>query len=340
MSAPRASASLLSSVEPALSTLPADSTGPLVPDEEKRPGEEKLTGEQVAAQPWFGRLLMVIACLLWSSNGLFVGASLFADWPTEKRGIVLAFWRALFAGLLLLPLVRRPRVTGSMVVLAVIFTGVNITFLSAMVRTTTANAIWLQATAPLWVYLIGLIAWRDWGQVRDRWMLALVGLGVGFIFSCEMLRTEAGSADEKYGVLLALLSGVCFGLTVLLMKRVQAEDGAWVVAFNHLIAALLMAPYMFVQDLWPTPIQLATLAAFGICQMGIPYLLFFRALKHVSPQEAAVLSLLEPLTSPLWVALVYAQYPGWWTAVGAACILAGLGIKYGTPRRRPPAVVI
>ncbi|HEV3137158.1 MAG TPA: hypothetical protein VGZ26_04625, partial [Pirellulales bacterium] len=56
-----------------------------------------------------GRLWIVLAAVMWSSSGLFAKAPIFDTWPAETRGVLLAFWRALFAGLLLLPLVRRPR---------------------------------------------------------------------------------------------------------------------------------------------------------------------------------------------------------------------------------------
>ena len=57
----------------------------------------------------FGRLCIVAAALLWSTNGLFVKSHVFDDWPPDRRGTLLAFYRALFAGVLLLPFVRKPR---------------------------------------------------------------------------------------------------------------------------------------------------------------------------------------------------------------------------------------
>ncbi len=39
----------------------------------------------------------------------FAKSPWFEAWPTETRGLLLAFWRSLFAMLLLIPLVRRPQ---------------------------------------------------------------------------------------------------------------------------------------------------------------------------------------------------------------------------------------
>lgn len=60
-----------------------------------------------------GRVLILMAAVMWSTSGFFAKAPLFADWPLEidgmpVRGPLLAFWRAAFASLVLLPFVRKP----------------------------------------------------------------------------------------------------------------------------------------------------------------------------------------------------------------------------------------
>ena len=63
--------------------------------------------EQPASDRLRGRLLVLTAAVLWSTSGFFAKAPLFEEWPLDQRGICLAFWRALFACLLLVPLVLR-----------------------------------------------------------------------------------------------------------------------------------------------------------------------------------------------------------------------------------------
>ena len=107
-----------------------------------------------------GRLSIVAAAILWSSSGLFAKWPIFDVWPAETRGIQLAFWRAFFAALVLLPTVRRPRWRLGLVPLAIAFTLMNVTYLTAMSRTTAANAIWLQSTCPWWVFLFSVLLLR------------------------------------------------------------------------------------------------------------------------------------------------------------------------------------
>ena len=46
-----------------------------------------------------GRRLVLLAAILWSTSGLFAKAPFLEQWPDEQRGLLLAFWRAAFAGL-------------------------------------------------------------------------------------------------------------------------------------------------------------------------------------------------------------------------------------------------
>ena len=104
-----------------------------------------------------GRLLIVLAALLWSSGGFFAKAPLFEGWP----GPVLAFWRAAWASLILLPLVRRPQWSWKLVPMIATFAAMNWTFLTAMTQGEASNAIWLQSTAPVWVFLVNAIWLRE-----------------------------------------------------------------------------------------------------------------------------------------------------------------------------------
>ena len=106
-------------------------------------------------------LWIVAAALLWSSGGLFVKAPIFAEWPEAERGPLLAFWRAVFAAAVLVPLVRRPRWRRDLLPLLGAFPLMSVAYLSSMTLTTAANAIWLQSTAPWWVFLIGVLIFRE-----------------------------------------------------------------------------------------------------------------------------------------------------------------------------------
>ena len=64
-------------------------------------------------------------------------------------------------------------------------------------------------------------------------------------------------------------------------------------ALNHLVTAVVMAPYVITTDLWPTHSQWAWLAAFGSLQMALPYVLFTRGVRRVTAHEASNIALLD-----------------------------------------------
>jgi len=279
-----------------------------------------------------GRILVLLAGVLWSTSGLFAKSPFFDDWPAESRGLVLACWRALFAGLLMLPLVRRPKWTPRLVPSALSFAVMTVTFLSSMVLTTAANTIWLQHTAPAWVFLMGLVLLGERAARRDLVLLIFALSGVGLILAFEI------RGQSPLGVALALLSGLTYAGVVVSLRAMRDADNAWVVAVNQLATFALLLPVVAWIGVWPTPGQLVVLACFGIFQMGLPYLLFARALRSIPGHEASVIVLIEPILVPVWVFLAWRHTPtysppAWWTLLGGGLILGGLLLRYSVLRR-------
>jgi drug/metabolite transporter, DME family len=289
-----------------------------------------------------GRFLILIAAVLWSTSGFFAKAPLFTDWPAEingmpVRGPLLAFWRALFATLVLLPFVRRPRWKAPMALMVMAYVAMNYTFLSALTLTSEANAIWLQNTAPMWVFLIGVLALREPVHPRDGWLLGCSALGIGLILWFEV------RGQSPIGVIYGLGGGATYAGVVLSLRFLRNEDGAWLVLLNNLVTAAVFFPFVLYRGIWPDTVQAGTLTAFGMFQMGLPYLLFARGLRHVTGHEASGIVLLEPVLVPVWVYLAWRhaptyQFPEWWTLVGGGFILLGLLARYGILRKAEKGV--
>ena len=279
-----------------------------------------------------GRLCMVVAALFWSTGGFFAKAPVFLAWEETARGPLIAFWRSVFAALVLLPLVRRPRWRPGLIPLGIVFPAMNVTYLSAVALTTAANAIWLQSTAPWWVFLIGLIVPRQPVVRRELVPLAFAAVGVGVILVFEVY------GQRHVGVLLGVISGVLFATVVVLMQHMREENAAWLIALCHGLTAAALLPWVVYYDVWPTAGQLLVLAAFGAVQMAIPYILLNRALRTISSQEAVLICLIEPVLNPILV-LTWGERPAWWTMAGAGFILLGLLLRYTLmeiPRRITP----
>ena len=293
------------------------------------PGASQSMGvvaRSAAAEAVFrGRLWVALAAVMWSSSGLFAKATTFEVWPAESRGLVLAFWRALFAGVLLLPAVRRPKWDARLIPLCIAFAVMNVMYLSSMTMTTAANAIWLQSTAPWWVFLVGVVILREPFPRSERIPLVIGGLGMAIILWYEL----AGQA--QVGVLLGLVSGFAYAGVVLSLRALRGLETFWIVAVAHLFTAFAIFPFVVYVDVWPSLGQLPVLAGFGLFQMALPYVFFARGLRSITSQEATGIGLLEPILLPLWVYLAWGEAPAPWTLVGGGLILLGLVLRYVVP---------
>jgi drug/metabolite transporter, DME family len=274
-----------------------------------------------------GRLLVVAAAVLWSTSGIYAKSPVFESWPLAERGVMFAFWRSLFAAAILACLVRRISWSWRLLVSGLTFAFMNVTYLSAMVYCEVGLAIWLQYTSPIWVLLMGYLFLGERPPRSDAgiWLLIICGILV-------ILLGQPGHASG-WGISLGLLSGIGFAGVVVAIRWMRDIDPAWVVFVNHFFTAVVLLPVMVRQGIWPQADQWGMLAAFGVLQMGLPYVLFAWALRSIDSNEASGLTLLEPLFGPLWVLIFYssvASYepPSWGTLLGGGLILLGLTIRY------------
>ena len=270
---------------------------------------------------WRARLLVAICAVLWSTSGFFVKAPWFDGWP----GPTLAFWRAVFACVILWPLVRKPSWSWKLLPMAVMFAGMNYAYLTSMAKGSAANAIWLQCTGQVWVLLVGVFVFKERAVWRDWMFVAFAAAGVAVILRYE----SQGVALEAVGW--GLASGALYGGIVLSLRQLRDLDPVWMAAVNHLVTALALAPLALQGEHFPSGIQWLLLAAFGMIQMGLPYVLFAHALRRIPGHEALGIGMIEPILVPVWVLLAWGDPPAWWTLVGGGLILAGLALRYIGP---------
>jgi drug/metabolite transporter (DMT)-like permease len=266
-----------------------------------------------------GRLLIVTTALLWSLAGVFIK---FLDLPP----LTIVFYRSVFAALVFTPFLRRKdwRIDRPILISVISYTAAISAFVSANKLTTAANAIVLQYTAPLFVFLFSGIVLREKISRLNGFTLAASMIGVAIIFL-----GSAGQPDMA-GVLLALLSGALFAAYMINLRKTQAVSPVYLTWINNVVCALLLL-LVVKSQLGLTSTQLGIVAVMGAVQLGLPYFLFSKGLQTVPLQEASLIALIEPVLNPLWVALVVGELPSIATVAGGGMILVGLGLRYLWP---------
>jgi drug/metabolite transporter, DME family len=287
-----------------------------------------------------GRLCILLAAVLWSLGSLFTRllqrpTLLETNEPT-LTGLQIAFFRAVFAGLFLVPMLRwrDVRFRPLMPFMVASFAGMNALYVSAMVYGTAANAILLQNTAPFFVYIVSVFFL---GEAPDRRSLYALLVGMA---GMVVIVAGSGKLGANLDVtLMGLGSGITYAVVVLCLRQMRSESPQWLIVQNHLGSAFCLSTYIllcFGFEFWmdwittPTWRQLVLLFVFGSVQMGLTYWLFARGLRSVSAQEAGAITLLEPLLNPVWAYLISPETdtPPGTTWIGGALIIGALAYRY------------
>jgi drug/metabolite transporter (DMT)-like permease len=266
------------------------------------------------------RLYVVLAALMWSTSGML--AKLIA-----LPGPTMACFRALFAAAVLLPLLRPRRISfrPAMIGMVACFATMNVCYVTSITLTTAANAIFLQYTAPAWMFLASVLWLRE---PLDRRSLASLMVGMAGIAVIVVGSWQSAS----FGVVLGLVAGAAYGGVAVFLRALRDEDPFWLTTINHFVAGLVVLPFVFQRPEWsPAGVTIGQwlgLAIYGAVQMATPYILFSRSLTVVTPQEAGLITLLEPVINPVLTWLAVGEVPATSTFIGGAIILAGVGWRY------------
>jgi drug/metabolite transporter (DMT)-like permease len=267
---------------------------------------------------------VVAAALLWSTSGLFVKSPPLQGLPLDERAPLIACFRALVAGVCLVPFVNwnKARLRVGMLPMLISFAAMNLLFIAALAQTTAAAAIFLQYTGTGWAFLFGALFLGERVTRENLWALGLGLAGIVCIVGGEW------RGNQLTGTLLALGSGLAYGGVIASLRALNREDAAWLVVINHLVSGGVLVPWIVARGLVPTGEQWLVIGAMGALQMGLPYVLFARGLATVPAQEAGLMTLLEAILNPVWVWLVWGETVAGSTLIGGALILSGLLLRY------------
>jgi drug/metabolite transporter (DMT)-like permease len=256
-------------------------------------------------------IFLVLASLLWSSGGLLIKS-------IKLNAIAISGTRSLIASLLMLAIIRKPNLKFNKFKLgaAVSYVGTVMLFVMATKLTTAANAIMLQYTAPIYVALLGAWFLKERTTSLD-WVTIFLVFGGMFLFFIDEV-TSGGMLGNIY----AILSGFCFAVMVLLLRKQKDESPLESVFWGNILTAIIGLPFLYGSTLDTS--SLIGLLLLGTFQLGMAYIFYALAIKHVPALEAILIPVIEPILNPFWVFLAFGELPGPWAFVGGFIVLAAI----------------
>jgi len=276
-------------------------------------------------------LAILATAVLFSTGGAAIKACQLAAWQ-------VAGFRSGIAALVMVLLVPAARqVSGPILVVAAAYAGTLISFVLANKLTTAAQAVFLQAAAPL--YVVFLERWLLGTRLarRDVPVLGLVVIG-GVLLYLGSGASFATAPDPARGNVIAIVSGVFYagmlvGLRWLAERTPRPGAAAAAAVWGNGLAFVIALP-MALPVVGSTQRDWLVLAYLGIFQIGLAYYLVARAVRTVSALDVSLLLLVEPVLNPIWVWLLHGEVPGPLAIVGGALVLVATSWRTLTA---PPA---
>ncbi len=254
---------------------------------------------------------LVLCSFLWSSAGILVKM---ISWdPFAIAGI-----RSLIGLLTMMVFLGKPRLTFSLnqVMAALWYSATMILFILANKMTTAANAVLLQYTEPVFIILLSRWLLSDEKSGIGDW-IAIIGVFAGMIlFFLDELSFRA-----SLGNVLAVVSGLTFALTAIFMRRQKDGRPADSFMLAHIITFAVAVPFIARSGV-PSGSGITGLALLGVFQMGLASIFYSRGVRGVSAISTALITMIEPVLNPVWVAVFLGEYPSPRALLGGGVILA------------------
>jgi drug/metabolite transporter (DMT)-like permease len=265
-----------------------------------------------------GQGAVFLCAVLWSTSGLLIKL---IDW----NPILIAGMRSLIAALFIILLRflsprrrRQPFKLRNYWGGGISYALTMILFCIANKLTTSANAILLQYSAPVWAALLGWVLAKERPKPLN-WISLVMVVGGLFLF----FKNALGSGSFL-GNILALASGIAFGANSVFLRIQKEGDPADSMLLAHIIAAAVSVPFLWIQPPEFNPGSILALLFMGTVQVGIASLLFAYAIRRISAVQAMLTAVAEPVLNPVWVLLVTGERPALSALLGGAVIIAAV----------------
>lgn len=260
-----------------------------------------------------GIFAVIIASILWSTGGIFIKM---VDW----NPVALSGTRSLIAALVLFAYVKKPKFTKSkpQIYGAISYALTVIVFVIANKLTTAANVILLQFTAPIFVAILGVKLLKEKIHWYDIVAILVVFLGMILFFIDNV------STGNIIGNIMAVLSGLTLAFTTVYLKMQNGESAIETTLIGNMITFVVAIPFILYSLTSLSLKSIIVIVIMGVFQLGIAYIFYTYAIKHLTALEAILVTVIEPLLNPLWVFIFDGERPGSYAIYGGIIVITAV----------------
>ena len=253
--------------------------------------------------------------LMWSLAGFNIKM-------IEWSPYAIAAGRSLVAVILLAPMVLRKgfqKIDRYVIGGAICYAAFNYCFITSTTLTSSAIAIMMQYTAPIYVALLSWLFLRERVGWADIISVGFVFLGMIFFF------LDSNSGGSLKGNIVSIFNGITFAGISIFLRLQKDGNPALSMYLGNVISAVAGLPIMWNAGM-PDTISLLFLLLAGLL-VAVSYTLYAKASTGLSALETVLIPIIDPVLNPVWVFLFLDERPGALTIVGAAVILVSVTIR-------------
>ena len=199
------------------------------------------------------------------------------------------------------------------VINGLLFSMVNITFISAIQRTSVANTLLLLSSAPVFAAILSMIVLRE-NQRPSTWLIIALSLLSIFIIGWGSYGSNSLLGD--FFALLCAFVTACSAVLVRYKKDIDLVPSVVVGSLFTTCFALTQSP-----DLAISGVQFAYVAVIGFVLVPFAFVVLTIAPRFANSAEVQLVYLLESILGPLWVWLVITETPPMNTLIGGSMLL-------------------
>ena len=257
-------------------------------------------------------ILLLVAGAMWSLGGLLIKS---IPW----HPLAISGMRGGIAAIVIYAFSKNRKIIISFdkILAACFYTLVVTLFVISNKLTTAGNAILLQYTAPVYVALFSYVFLGEKSTLID-WITILILLGGLTLFFLDDL-----SFDGYLGNVIAILSGMSFAALTITLRKQKDNNPSDSILLGNILTLIIGLPIIISETSFDLH-SIILILVLGIIQLGVPYIFYTTAIKHVTALDAIIFPVIEPILNPILVFLILGEALGPWAFLGGSLVLGSV----------------